>query len=131
MPCLIYQFRYPSSTREEVFVGLGVVSGFLNVALGLVIGVFLAGVLGGISRWVARRHEADMLTIFFGGTLGAIGLLLLAWFFNQFILRTILIILGWPEGFYSTYAVLFISPLVGLWWGMTLVARFIQRGRRR
>jgi tRNA A-37 threonylcarbamoyl transferase component Bud32 len=47
------------------------IPGVLHIPLGLAIGIAVAGVLGGMSRRIARRHQSDMLTVFFGGGLGA------------------------------------------------------------
>jgi hypothetical protein len=109
----------------------------LFVAVGLGVGVFLAAVYGGMSRWIARRHETDMLTIFFGGVLGAWCLMMLSgcliqipWmlFFGPNNAR--------PEGvgmfvmFGAAYLLTFIGTLVGFWLGGTFVARFVQRRLR-
>jgi hypothetical protein len=42
-----------------------------DVALSVVAGVIPAGVLGGVSRGIARRCRCDMLSVLFGGIVGA------------------------------------------------------------
>jgi hypothetical protein len=44
---------------------------FTVFAISAVVGVIAAGVFGGISRGVARWYRCEMLTVFFGGQIGA------------------------------------------------------------
>jgi tRNA A-37 threonylcarbamoyl transferase component Bud32 len=45
---------------------------FNELFYGLPIGVSLAALLGGTSRWLAQRYQSDMLTTFFGGVQGGV-----------------------------------------------------------
>jgi hypothetical protein len=138
VPCLVQGYR-TGADRPVVFEELELgVPGTLFVALGLAVGVFLAAVYGGMSRWIARRHETDMLTVFFGGVLGAMCLTMFAGCLIQI---PVMYFLGPksdnngdPAGMLvivgATSLLMFISNLVGFWLGGTFVARFLQRRLR-
>jgi hypothetical protein len=137
VPCVVQGNRMDADWPEDFKERVQGVPGTLFVALGLAVGVFLGAVYGGMSRWIARRHESDMLTVFFGGVLGATCLMMLASCLIQipFILfggmnhvraegTGTFVILG------AAYLLMFISSLVGFWLGGTFVARFIERRLR-
>jgi hypothetical protein len=133
LPCVVQEYLNARPFKDD-FPG---VPGSLLVAPGLAVGVVFAGVYGGMSRWISRRREIDMLTIFFGGVLGAI----CAWFF-------IGCLVGFPVMYFldrrgvdergsalfltigAMYLFMFIFSVVGFWLGATFTARFIQRRLR-
>jgi hypothetical protein len=138
-PCLALAiFRAPDQPEllEKLIPG---VPGVLFVALGLGIGVVLAGLFGGISRSIARRHHTDMLTVFFGGLLGAIVLTPL--FGCVIVLPYVLVLISThPAGNAVGYAPVVqavgiaaqvIGCLIGFWLGGTLVARVSVRRLKR
>jgi hypothetical protein len=133
LPCVAQEYLNARPFKDN----LSGVPGSLLVALGLVVGVFLAGVYGGMSRWISRRREIDMLSVFFGGVLGAI----CAWFFTgclvAFPVMYVLDRRGVDErgaGLFlaigAMYLCMFICSVVGFWLGGTFTARFIQRRLR-
>jgi hypothetical protein len=137
VPCMVQGYRTGADRPEDFEALVQGVPDPLFVVLGLAVGVFLAAVYGGMSRWIARRHETDMLTVFFGGVLGAMGLTMFAGCLIQIPLMFLLgpngingegagmfVILG------TIYSLMFIGSLVGFWLGGTFVARFVQRRMR-
>jgi len=103
------------------------------VALGLGVGVILGAVYGGMSRWIARRRKTDMLTVFFGGVLGATSLVMLTGCLIQI---PLLLFLGGnrvidPDRKWMFLVpillLMFIVSLFGFWLGGTFVSRFVQR----
>jgi hypothetical protein len=78
VPCLVQRSHLHADRPEDFKEMVPGVPSILFVLLGLAVGVFLAAVYGGMSRWIARRHGTDLLTVFFGGVLGAVGLMMLS-----------------------------------------------------
>jgi hypothetical protein len=124
LPCVLQENLKPSVHRNVVSSEPGIPV----LILGLGVGVLLAGLFGGTSRWIARRHETDMLSVFFGGVLGAMCPTACPWCLFQSILymlfegpsidRTAIgVVIG----------VMFIGSLVGFWLGGTFIARINRR----
>jgi tRNA A-37 threonylcarbamoyl transferase component Bud32 len=115
----------------------GILLNLLGIPLGLTAGLILAALFGGTSRWLARRHQSDMLTVFFGGGCGAVVMISLC---NCGVVIPILLfgmladrgVSGnWP-GFEESVMVAqsaagIVGSLTGFWLGGTLVARFTRR----
>jgi hypothetical protein len=114
----------------------------LGIPLGLAIGILLAGLFGGMSRWIARRHQSDLLTVFFGGGVGAFGMTFLCacGFMVPLMLASALADRGGDhsptggkppvseETLRVAYPVALLPGIViGFWLGGTLVARFTRR----
>jgi tRNA A-37 threonylcarbamoyl transferase component Bud32 len=96
--------------------------------LALTVGSITAGLFGTMSRLIARRHQNDVLTVFFGGMLGTIcpfclctfGPTLYSVFFLQH--RTA----NWLESA-AAYGGTFVGIPVAFWFGGSLVARISRR----
>jgi tRNA A-37 threonylcarbamoyl transferase component Bud32 len=114
----------------------------LLIPMGLAIGTAIGGVFGGMSRQIARRNQADMLTVFIGGGVGAI---VMMFAFACVYMIPVIFFLEIrdrggqvpggravdPDNFMFPYfAVLLIGSLIGFWLGGTLVARYTRRRLR-
>jgi hypothetical protein len=112
--CLL---RLPPRATSTWFVAL----------VGLAVGAALAIALGGFSRWLARRHASDVLTVFFAGMGGAmLGFLL----FILFSLATCLIGVYLSQDISAMWVavvvgwVVFVGfPLIGFCVGAVVAAR--------
>ncbi len=134
LPCLAVSNRTGAvrpGESEELVPGVPFI---LFVLLGLGVGIFLAATYGGLSRWLARRLQTDMLTFFFGGVLGAICLVSFSACLIQIPVMLFLgtsvpnangvgafLIIG------AIYLVMFLVSLVGFWLGGTFVSRYVRR----
>jgi hypothetical protein len=134
VPCMV-QGYLTGADRPKDFKELAQgVPDTLFVALGLAVGIFLAATYGGMSRWIARRNETGVLTVFFGGVPGA-GCLI--WFSGCLIVIPSVFFFGQDyrglDGVRrvvmigATYLIMFIGSLAGFWLGGTFVARLAQR----
>jgi hypothetical protein len=121
----------PFEGREGMLLNL------LSIPLGLTAGLILAGLFGGTSRWLARRHQSDMLTVFFGGGCGAVVMIFLC---NCGVVIPIMLfemladrgMSGSRHGLDQSLmvgqsAASLVGSLTGFWLGGTLVARFTRR----
>jgi hypothetical protein len=106
----------------------------LDVPLGMVLGIFYAGLLGGMSYRIAKKHKSDILTVFFGGVFGA-GLAYLPCNLIDFANFEIFS-QNAPTAFLRT-AIGIIqlictmgAPLLGFWFGGKFVTRVASRDRR-
>jgi serine/threonine protein kinase len=113
-----------------------------DIPLGLAVGITLAGLFGGMSRRIARRHQSDMLTVFFGGGFGAFVMTFLCACGVMIPLMLFAMVAegggshanaaagnlrGFEEIFKVAYfAALSTGSLIGFWSGSTLVARFTR-----
>jgi tRNA A-37 threonylcarbamoyl transferase component Bud32 len=124
------------STSRDALAELDLgVPDILVLPLALAVGILLAGLLGGMSRWIARRHQGDVLTVFFGGGFGAV-----ATMFTCSCCAMVPAMLATAFGKIRAdsaeslsniqFAIAVCGGLFGFWLGGTLVARLTQRRQR-
>jgi tRNA A-37 threonylcarbamoyl transferase component Bud32 len=127
LPCAAREYLQGAGRAGTVETLVEGVPNILFVALGLVGGVFAAGVFGGMSRWIAQRRQTDMLTVFFGGLLGATFLMMV----TSCLIQLPLMLFGGDETSWLYLGLTFLSvcigSVVGFWLGGTFVASFTRR----
>jgi hypothetical protein len=133
---LLITLGLPYAMHEYLTAGDRPGASHLFVVLGLGVGVLLAAVYGGMSHSIARRHQSDMLTAFFGGVPGAICLMVCFGCLSSVL--AFLLFRGRDFGdvnddgtskvliLLPICLLMFIGSLVGFWWSGTFVARFVQ-----